>query len=261
MKFYRITALLLKYWYISINRFDRLFDVFYWPLLDLVIWGFASAYIQDISEYNLLSMFLGGIILWVFLWRASQDIAVYVLEDFWSKNLYHLFSSPVTLTEHVTSIILVGFLRSLVTFAFLTFFAALLYQFNFFTLPFIFIGAAVFLLLLFGWFMGFLVVSLILRYGQRIQVLAWSITWVIQPFSCVFYPLSALPAWAKPIASVLPTPHIFENLRSLLFQGVINWSSLGYSFCVELVLLFLGGWFLKKSFEHARYSGLLAKSD
>ena len=85
MKFYRINALLLKYYYITINRIDRIFDIFYWPVVDLFIWGFAAFYIQQLSDVNILSMLLGGIILWIFVWRSSQDIAVFVLEDFWSN--------------------------------------------------------------------------------------------------------------------------------------------------------------------------------
>ena len=138
MKLYRINALLLKYWYICIHRADRLFDVFYWPLLDVVLWGFASSFISGISEYNPLSMLLGGVILWVFIWRASQDISVFVLEDFWSRNLYHVFSSPVRISEHLTSIILVGFLRSLVTFTFLVIISYFMYSFNFFAIPILF---------------------------------------------------------------------------------------------------------------------------
>ena len=95
MKLHRIFALLLKYYYISINRVDRLFDVIYWPIIDLFMWGFAAIYMEGISSKKLVGMLLGGIILWMFVWRSSQDIAVFVLEDFWSRNLYHLFSSPI----------------------------------------------------------------------------------------------------------------------------------------------------------------------
>ena len=90
MKLHRINALLLKYYYITINRVDRLFDIIYWPILDLFIWGFTALFIQKLSDVNVMSMLLGAVILWVFVWRASQDIAVFVLEDFWSRNLYHL---------------------------------------------------------------------------------------------------------------------------------------------------------------------------
>src|SRR3989338_5336970 len=184
MKLYRINALLLKYFYISINRADRIFDIVYWPLIDLFVWGFASLYIEDLSSFNILSMLLGGIILWIFVWRSSQDIATFVLEDFWARNLYNLFSSPIKISEHVTSIVIFAFLRGLTSFMVMVILSYLMYQFNIFTMPLFFLAFCILILCLVGWAMGMLVVSLILCYGQRIQVIAWSSVWIIQPFSC-----------------------------------------------------------------------------
>ncbi|MBR9692481.1 ABC transporter permease [Candidatus Woesearchaeota archaeon] len=259
MKFYRITALLLKYYYISINRVDRLFDILYWPILDVLLWGFTSAFIKDISEVNILSMALGGVILWLFVWRSGQDIAVFILEDFWSRNLYHLFSSPVRLTEHILSILIWGVIRATVSFIFLSLLAYGLYAFNILTLPILFMASAIAILLLFGWAMGFFITGCIFRYGQRIQVLAWSVVWVIQPFSCVFYPLSALPAWAQPIAKILPTTHVFETLRSILFG--YGEGNLLYALVATLVFMAVTSLFLLQSFKHAKRSGMFARHD
>ncbi|MFC1648246.1 ABC transporter permease [Nanoarchaeota archaeon] len=261
MKLHRFNALMLKYYYITINRYDRIFDLVYWPLLDVVIWGLTSHYIEEISQVNLLSMLLGGVILWVFLWRSSQDIAVFVLEDFWSRNLYHLFSSPVKISEHVLSILILGFLRSSVSFLVLAVFASLLYHFNVFTLPLLFLAVGIGLLSLFGWAMGMFVTGMIFRFGKRIQVLAWSVAWIVQPFSCIFYTLDSLPAWAAAVAKINPLTYVFENLRSALYQGFVNYQQLFFAFIAIVVLLVFSTWFLFKSFERARITGLLAKSD
>ena len=261
MKIHRINALLLKYYYITINRVDRLFDIFYWPIIDLFIWGFAAFYIQKLSEVNILSMLMGGIILWVFVWRASQDIAVFVLEDFWSRNLYHLFSSPVKLSEHLVSIILLGLLRSVATFLIMAFFAMLLYSFNIFKISPLILAVSVLLLTLFGWIMGLFITSFILRYGQRIQVLAWSVVFIMQPFVCIFYPLSSLPNWAAKIAVLLPPTYVFEALRAAISGNKVNYLGLFYSLIANLVLFGLTIMFIKSSFEKARRTGLLAKGN
>ena len=261
MKFYRINALLLKYFYININRADRLFDIFYWPTIDLFVWGFTSFYIKELSNFNILSMLIGGIILWTFVWRASQDIAVFVLEDFWSRNLYHLFSSPLKVSEHIISIILVGFLRSLATFLFLSLFAFLLYSFNIFNINIIVLGIAVLLLSMFGWIMGMFVTSFIMRYGQRIQVIAWSTVWIIQPFTCVFYPLSSMPSWAAKIAVFIPTTYVFEAMRESLSGNPITYSNLFYSAILTVILFIATALFLRASFKKARMTGLLARGD
>ncbi|MDD9953465.1 MAG: ABC transporter permease [Candidatus Woesearchaeota archaeon] len=260
MKLHRINALLLKYYYISINRVDRIFDIFYWPIIDLFVWGFTSAFIENISEYNVLSMLLGGIMLWMFVWRGSQDIAVYVLEDFWSRSLYHVFSSPLTIHEHMSSIMLLALLRGIASFVFLALAAFLLYQFNILSISPLFLAISVFILTLLGWIMGLFVTSLVFIFGKRIQVLAWSVVWIVQPFSCVFYPLSAVPAWAQPIAKALPTTHVFENLRALLNGSAVQYGQLLYAFGVELVLLFVVMYLLKWSFLRAKKTGLLARA-
>jgi len=109
--------------------------------------------------------------------------------------------------------------------------------------------------------MGLFVTSLIMRYGQRIQVLAWSTVWIIQPFSCVFYPLSVLPNWAAKIAVLMPTTYAFEAMRNSLLGDQVNYSSLYYALIASLILLAIMAVFMNYSFRHARKTGLLARGD
>ena len=261
MKLHRINGLLLKYYYITINRVDRLFDIIYWPILDLFIWGFTALFIQKLSDVNVLSMLLGGVILWVFVWRASQDIAVFVLEDFWSRNLYHLFSSPVKLSEHLVSIIIIGFLRAMATFVLMWIVGIVFYSFNILSISPSLIAFSVLLLTIFGWAIGLFVAAFIFRFGQRIQVMAWSVTFLLSPFACVFYPLSALPNWAAKIAAVIPATYVFEALRAMINGTKINQTGLAYSLISSIVLFVAMAFFLERSFRKSRKTGLLAKGD
>ena len=257
MKLYRVSALLLKYYYITKNRLDRIFDLFYWPLIDLFVWGFATYFVRQISEVNVLSMFLGGVILWLFVWRSTQDIAVYVLEEFWSRDLYNLYTTPIRPSEHMVAVVLFGLIRALVSFVVLFVLALLIYSFNIFQFG-VYLPLFAAALILVGWVMGLFVTSLIFRFGHRIQVFAWSIVWGVQPFSCVFYPLSSLPGWAQKIAVILPTTHIFESMRAIIHGNAISWGSVLYSFLITLVLLVLVASLLAKSIKHARKTGLLS---
>jgi ABC-2 type transport system permease protein len=259
MNFGRINALLLKYWYITKNRWDRLFDLFYWPLIDLLVWGFATIYIRQLSQVNLLSSILGGIIIWMFVWRSSQDIAVFTLEDFWTRNLFNLFSSPITTSEFISSILIFSLLRSIVTFSFMTGMAFLIYSLNLFSIGVFNIVVFSLALLIIGWALGVFITGIIFKFGERIQVLAWSVVWGLQPFSCVFYPLSSLPSWAQKIAYYNPITHVFENLRAVVFGNPINWYGVLYSFVGGIVLLILALVFLGFSIEKARKNGLLVR--
>lgn len=261
MKFYRINALLLKYLYITKNRWDRIFDIFYWPLIDIFVWGFAIIYIQQLSNFNLLSAIMGAIIIWMFVWRTSQDIAVFTLEDFWTKNLFNLFSSPITTGEFISSVLIFSFGRAIATFIFMSLVAFLVYSLNLFSIGIFYIMIFVLALLIMGWAIGIFVSTIIFRYGERIQVLAWSVVWGIQPFSCVFYPLSSLPLWAQKIAFFNPITHVFENLRAVVFNNPINWNSVLYSFAGGIILLIIALFVLGLSIERARKTGLLVRGE
>ncbi len=259
MRLHRIIALLLKYFYMTINSFDRIFDILYWPILDLFIWGFMTIFISKVSEINLMSVVFGGFILWVFVWRSTQDIAVFTLEDFWFKTLYHTFSSPIRVSEIVISLTAMGVIRALISFSVLAILAYLVYSVNIFMINPVNIAAFALTLMVMGWGLGMFISGLIYRMGTRIQVIAWSVIWLLQPFSCVFYPLSALPSWAQPIAKVLPTTYVFENMRLVINGGAVNVSYLLYSFSGAVLILIAGAYFMYLSIKRARETGLLVR--
>ena len=261
MMLHRINALMLKYYYITINRFDRMFDLFYWPLLDIFIWGFMSIHISKISNLNLISFIFGGIILWLFVWRSSQDISVFVLEDFWSRNVYNLFSTPLMLKELVISLIIWALIRTIIAFAFLTLVAYLIYHFTIFTIGILYLGMFVLVLIIFSWALGLFISSFIMRFGSKIQVLAWSLVWIVQPFSCVFYPLNSLPVWAQHIAVLLPTTYIFENMRAVLSGNDVNPYTMLLAIFLSLIFFLVSAMFFYSSFKSAKKSGLLAKNE
>lgn len=261
MRWYRINALLLKYFYLSVNKFDRIFDIIYWPVLDIFIWGFMTNYIKQVSSLNIMSMILGGIVLWVFVWRSSQDITVYILEDFWSKNLYNLYSSPMMIKELIISLLMLGVIRAVLAFTFLTIIAFLLFKFTVFEIGILYLGLFVLGLIIFSWSIGLFVSSFIMRWGSRIQVLAWSVVWIIQPFSCVFYPLSALPPWAQNVAKIFPTTYIFEGMRAAVNNQPINLSSIMLAIGLSLLFFIILVYIFYRSILRAKKTGLLAKND
>ncbi len=256
----RVSALMLKYWYITFRRLDRVFDLFYWPVVGLLLWGFTSAYFGEQTSPAMVQFLLGGTILWTFFIRGQQDIAVYILEDFWNNSLYNLFASPITSTELALSTVLFGFLRSAVAFVYLLILAWLTYSYNLLGIGVLNVVLMSLGLMVFGSVIGLIVAGIIFRYGQSVQVFAWSVGWLIQPFSAVFYPLSVLPPWAIAIAKVMPTTYVFEGMRAAL-AGRPVWGYLGTSFALNFVFLILGSWFFIASVEKARKKGILTKSE
>ena len=114
MKLHRIAALLLRHWYITISSVDRLFDIIFWPVLNLIVWGFASVFVAELTaEQTVLAIFVGGMMLWSLFDRSQKDVSLYLLQDFWDQSVYNLYVTPVTEAELFISVAAFGLLRSL----------------------------------------------------------------------------------------------------------------------------------------------------
>jgi len=112
-------------------------------------------------------------------------------------------------------------------------------------------------LVLTSWSLGLLSAGVILRYGLGAEEFAWSLAFILLPLSCVYYPVSVLPDWLKPIALALPPTHVFEGMRSILLHHVFNASELWWALGLNAVYLTIGylafRWFL----QSARVNGTL----
>lgn len=255
-----INALMLKYWYMGIRSIDRLLDVFYWPLIGMLIWGFTTYYLSNlVKDSFIISVLLGGAILWTFFSRAQGDIGIYILEDFWSRNLTNLFASPMTNFELIASTAIFGFFRSIISFLFLIAVAYFMYSFNILAIGAVYVAVFAIGLMLFGWVIGIFVTALIFRYGTRFQMFAWTIPWLIQPFSAVFYPLNSLPIWLQKISLLIPTTYLFEGMRTTLMNNALDWKSIAFSFVLNIFLFFVVYIFFERSMYIAKKKGMLTK--
>jgi ABC-2 type transport system permease protein len=255
-----VWGLVYKFTCICYRSIDRIFDIIYWPVISLLLWGFTSTFISTTSSsVKVLEFFLGGTVLWSLFWRAQTDVGTFILEDFWSRNIYNLFAAPVTPLELFCAIGLIGVVRCLLSFIFLGLLAWLLYAFNILLLGGIAIAIFTTVLMLFGWVVGIVVAALIFRYGLRIQVLAWSVGFIIEPFSCVFYPLESMPRWVQMIAMTLPTTYVFEGFRHAIATGELALQPLLIALGLTLGLLLAAFWFFQYALQQAKKQGLLTR--
>lgn len=261
MNWTRIGAIVLKSRYNFSRDTFRLFDIFWWPAFNLFVWGLFSTYLQVASGsgINFISILLGGVILWTFFDRASKDISLALIDELWNKNFVNLFSSPLSVSEYLTGVIIMAIGKLLISALFMLFLAAIFYSFDISKIGFYFIPAALGLTLT-GWIMSFIVQACIMRWGHTVEVFIWAIATIIQPFSCVFYPLSALPGWAQQAALFLPTTYLFENMRSAMISGKIYPEQIIFSFGLNALYLVLALLFFYRSFDHAKDHGLLIKN-
>lgn len=262
MKIQRIKAVIVENLFYLRHSLEEVTDTFFWPMMDMIIWGFTTRYFAKLSSVGamgmVISFLLGALILWNIVWRAQQDISVSFLRDVWSSNLLNLFASPLTPWEFLAGTMILGFIKILATLFLVAGIALVFYSFNLFLLGFYllpFFG----LLLWFAWISGLFITGLIVNLGMKIQALAWSLVGFLHPLSCVFYPLSSLPPILQRLAVCLPTTHVFEGMREVLagssgIEGHLVWAFILNIFYSVLAILFF-----RAMFERAREKGRLAK--
>lgn len=254
----RVSALLCRYLFLYRHSYLRTAEVFFWPVMNLVLWGFITTYLQRLVVPDVVVFFLGSMVFWDVLYRAQIAITLSLTEEVWVKNLLNVFLAPISMVELLLATCLMGVIRALLNVLVLGVIAYLLYAFNLLS-----IGLALipFLasLLLFGWAMGMGTMALILRFGQAAEPLMWGMPFLIEPVSAIFYPVDVLPPWLQTVAYLLPCTYVFEGLRTALRTGTVDTGGLATALGLNLVYLVLGAAFFGWMLQQARDKGYLTR--
>ncbi len=257
----RVYAIVMRHTYLYKGRsLPRFLDIFFWPVVTILTWGFLSVYLNQVnlSDLNFISLILGAVIFWEITQRAQQSISIYFLEDMWERNFLNIFVTPLTLSEFFAASVILGILRIVIISIILFVISLLLYHFNLFVMGFTLIPYIA-NLFLFGVIIALFINAIILRFGTSAQVLAFGLIFIIQPIAAVYYPLSALPAWIQPFSLALPVTHIFEAMRGTLSGLPFDWNAFGIATILN-VAYFLTAWiFFKAMFASVKRKGLLLK--
>ncbi len=253
--------MLSRYVVMHFRSAARVMELFFWPLMELLVWGFFSVYLQQRmpdSTGRLLPALLLGLVFWDILYRSQQSVSLAFMEELWTRNIVNLLISPLRTWEWVTSAYLYGLIKTGIVGVFLMGFAALFYALDpsilgFYLVPF-FLN-----LMLMGWALGLFTTGLIIHWGHSAEALVWGVPFLVQPFSAIFYPLSVYPDWLKRIALLLPSTWVMEGMRELLLNSVFSWRHFGAALAINLVYLALAAAFSGWMLEQGRRSGQLVR--
>lgn len=238
----------------------RFLDIFFWPVVTLLTWGFLSVYLQNtnLSNVNFISIILGAVILWEITQRAQQSISIYFLEDVWEKNFLNIFVTPLKLSEFFIASLILGLIRIVIICCVLFLLSFFLYHYNLFSLGFAFIPYTA-NLFLFGVTIALFINAIILRFGTSAQVLAFGIIFLVQPISAVYYPVASLPTWIQPVSYAIPITHIFEAMRYTVATGVFDVGAFWISTLLNVGYFILAWFFFNAMFKSVKKKGLLLK--
>jgi len=174
----------------------------------------------------------------------------------WSRNLGHLFVTPLRAYEWVTSLLAMSAIRAIFGLVPAAFLAIVLYHYSIFAMGLPLIAFA-FVLMTTGWAIGLAICGLILRHGVGAESLAWTVIFSLSPISCVYYPVTILPHWLQPFAWSMPQTYVFEGMRAVLFDHVFRVDYFFTAMALDIVFMAIGIVIFSISFRDARRRGAL----
>ena len=258
MKFHRMYALALRHLYLIKGSFPRILDLIYWPSIQIILCGFISKFFTLHSDFynHTVGIILSSAILYDFLFRSSISFNMLFLEEIWSRNFTNLFVAPLKVSEIITALTITALLRTLIGVV-----PAILLATPFFGVSLFNLGPSLILLFLslylFGITLGLLVTAGLLRYGPAFENIAWSSLFLLAPLGCVYYPLSILPEWLQILAKGLPLVYIFEEVRSILVNNIVDYSNIVTALKLNFIYFMLAVFIFYLAFFGARKKGTL----
>ena len=258
MNFSKIYALALRHIYLISNSLPRIIDLIYWPTVQIFLWGFISKFFTLNSTYyeNTVGIILSAAILYDFLFRSSISYNMMFLEEIWSRNFTNLFIAPIKISEIISALTFTAIFRTLIGLVPAAFLAIPLFGVSIFKigLPLVFLLVSLYI---FGVTLGLLVTSGLIRFGPSFENIAWASLFFLAPLGCIYYPIEILPDWLQSIAKLLPLVHLFEEMRSILIDNIVNYYAVLKACIISLVYFIIGIIVFYWSYNGAKLRGTL----
>ena len=254
----RVAALLIRHLYLLRGSWPRVLELMYWPTVQMVLWGFITLFLVNHSSWlaQASGVLLTGVLLWDVLFRGQLGVSLVFMEEMWSRNLGHLFVSPLRTTELAAALVAMSLVRTLIGVGGAALVAIPLFHFSVFDLGLPLLAFFINLIVM-GWAIGLAVSGIVLRYGLGAESMAWIAIFAVQPVSGVYYPVATLPEWLQWVAWALPSSHVFEGMRAVLIDHHFRTDLLINAVLLNLVYLAAGLAVFLAYFRIARVRGQL----
>ena len=248
----------LRYIYLLRGSWPRYLELAYWPTVQMILWGFITQFLATNSSYiaEAFSVLLSAVLLWDVMFRGQLGVSISFFEEMWSRNLGHLFVSPLRPYELIISLTAMSLVRTIIGIVPASLLAIVFFGFSVYGLG---LSLAAFFvnLLVMGWAIGFVVSGMVLRFGLGAESLAWVAIFAVAPVSGIYYPISVLPDWLQIVARLLPSSYVFEGMRAVIREGDIRFDYMAIAAGLNVIYLIGGALIFLAFFRAARVRGLL----
>ncbi len=253
----QIQAFAFKNWVITKRNVFSLSEILFWPLIGLFSVGLLSVFLG--LDQQMTGFVLIGIISMSLIQVCQIDVAYALLYDLWSKSMKHTFIAPIYPYQLISGAWLIGMGRSFVVFVLLSLISQIAFGFNVYQPGIFFSFLHLVGLFFISLMIGIGVCILVLLFGYKAEVAAWSITSLMALVCGLYYPVTILPSSVQTLARVLPLTYFLESYRSFYGFGGERISLLGKGFGLIALYLALEAPLLKWVIGHARRKGTFMK--
>ena len=113
---HRIGAMMLRYVYLLKRSWPRILELFYWPAVQLILWGFITKFFLTNSTWLMQAsgVLLAAVMLWDVMFRGHLGVSLAFFEEMYSRNLGYLFASPLRAVELTGALLLISLIRTLI---------------------------------------------------------------------------------------------------------------------------------------------------
>lgn len=244
MNLTRVATVVRRHWLILWRSPHRWFEIAFWPLMDVVLWGSLGYFVAQENEASRAGVpyLLAGLVLFWTLTQVQMTGSTTFMEETWTRNLLNILTTPLKPIEYLAGTSVFGLVKLVLTLLTLTITTIALYGFDLTALGYAVIPIIA-LLVMDGWVVALVVIGLILRFGQSAEIMTWGLNYVVLALSGVFFPVEALPGGLRQVAALLPTTHAFAAVRQVLDGGNVPWDRLGVATIGTLIALLVSAWF------------------
>ena len=97
----------------------------------------------------------------------------------------------------------------------------------------------------------------LVRFGPSFENIAWASLFFLAPLGCIYYPVEILPEWLQLLAKLLPLVHLFEEMRSILIDNIVNYHAVLKACLISFVYFIIGIIVFYISYDGAKKRGTL----
>ena len=256
----RVWAVVLRQLYLYRGSPQRVFPMFVWVAVDILLWGFITRYLNQVSHsgFNFVPALLGAVLLWDFLTRVMQGVTTAFFEDVWSRNFLNIFATPMRTSEYLAGLVIVGVASSIIGLIVMLVLARFAFGLSFLSYG---LALAPYLMVLFltGIALGIVGAATVLRLGPASEWLIWPIPTLLSPFAGVFYPISVLPGWMQAISRGLPPSYVFDGMWAIVAGQPAPWDPLMIGGGLAVLYLILACLYFTSVYRYAIRTGLIAR--